>query len=132
MQLFRHSQDLIGRSPMGIGILLLIVASLFLLVPVEVFATTPPTLPDIGSGGADDLMAQSAATTQSGMYYAIWLIGIILIVVPAYFLIGAFSDWMKGRKELGEVGAVIIVGVVVVVAGMWLLSTANTMTTTGI
>jgi hypothetical protein len=96
----------------------------------EVFANAPQ-LPDMSQGDTN-LLNQSAGTTRSGMFYAIWLIGIILIVLPAYYLIGAFADWMKGRKELGEVGAVIIVGVVIVVAGMWLLSTASTLTESGI
>ncbi|MCG7937544.1 MAG: DUF2976 domain-containing protein [Candidatus Thiodiazotropha lotti] len=111
-------------------ILMFALISLLFLAP-EAMATQP-ALPDIGSGGADDLLEQSAGTTQQGMFYAIWVVGILLIFVPAYFLIGAFADWMKGRKELGEVGAVIIVGVVIVVAGMWLLSTASDLTNTGI
>ncbi|MES9941716.1 MAG: DUF2976 domain-containing protein [Candidatus Thiodiazotropha sp. 6PLUC2] len=111
-------------------ILMFVLISLLFLAP-EAMATQP-ALPDIGSGGADDLLEQSAGTTQQGMFYAIWVVGILLIFVPAYFLIGAFADWMKGRKELGEVGAVIIVGVVIVVAGMWLLSTASDLTNTGI
>jgi uncharacterized membrane protein YhaH (DUF805 family) len=101
-----------------------------MLFSPETFANAPQ-LPDM-SGGDTNLLNQSAGTTQRGMYYAIWLIGIILIMVPAYYLIGAFSDWMRGKKELGEVGAVIIVGVVIVVAGMWLLSTASTLTQSGI
>ncbi|MEW8439280.1 MAG: DUF2976 domain-containing protein [Candidatus Thiodiazotropha taylori] len=111
-------------------IMMFAMATLFLVSP-EAMATAP-ALPDIGSGGADDLLQQSAGTTQQGMFYAIWVVGILLIFVPAYFLVGAFADWMKGRKELGEVGAVIIVGVVIVVAGMWLLSTASDLTNTGI
>ncbi|MEW8492643.1 MAG: DUF2976 domain-containing protein [Candidatus Thiodiazotropha taylori] len=111
-------------------IMMIAMATLFLISP-EAMATAP-ALPDIGSGGADDLLQQSAGTTQQGMFYAIWVVGILLIFVPAYFLVGAFADWMKGRKELGEVGAVIIVGVVIVVAGMWLLSTASDLTNTGI
>ncbi|MCG7904299.1 MAG: DUF2976 domain-containing protein [Candidatus Thiodiazotropha weberae] len=111
-------------------ILMFALISLLFLAP-EAMATQP-ALPDIGSGGADDLLEQSAGTTQQGMFYAIWVVGILLIFVPAYFLIGAFAEWMKGRKELGEVGAVIIVGVVIVVAGMWLLSTASDLTNTGI
>jgi hypothetical protein len=117
------------RPYMGL-ILLLSVAVLFMISP-DVLATAPE-LPDIGSGGTDDLLDQSSETTQQAMFYAIWVVGILLIVVPAYFLIGAFADWVKGRKELGEVGGVIIVGVLIVVAGMWLLSTALTMTETGI
>lgn len=111
-------------------LVLLSVAVLFMISPDAL--ATAPQLPDIGSGGANDLLEQSSTTTQQAMFYAIWVIGIILIVVPAYFLIGAFADWMKGRKELGEVGAVIIVGVLIVVAGMWLLSTASDLTTAGI
>lgn len=103
----------------------------FTMFAPDVIANAP-ALPDIGSGGANDLLAQSAGVTQDGMFYAIWVVGILLIFVPAYFLIGAFADWVKGRKELGEVGGVIIVGVVIVVAGMWLLSTASTLTTSGI
>ena len=111
-------------------LLLLSIAVLFMISPDAL--ATAPALPDIGSGGTDDLLEQSSTTTQQAMFYAIWVIGIILIVVPAYFLIGAFAEWMKGRKELGEVGAVIIVGVLIVVAGMWLLSTASELTTAGI
>ena len=105
-------------------------ATLFLISP-EAMATAP-ALPDLGSGGAQDLLQQSAGTTQDGMFYAIWVVGILLIFIPAYFLVGAFTDWMNNRKTLGEVGAVIIVGVVIVVAGMWLLSTASDLTNTGI
>lgn len=119
------------ESPYLMGILMLTAMIVFSLISPEVLATAP-ALPDIGSGGADDLLAESAATTQSGMFYAIWVVGILLIFIPAYFLIGAFADWVKGRKELGEVGGVIIVGVVIVVAGMWLLTTASDLTTAGI
>jgi hypothetical protein len=116
------------RPYMGL-ILLLSVAVLFMISP-DVLAA--PELPDIGSGGDDDLLEQSSETTQHALYYAIWVVGILLIFVPAYFLIGAFADWVNGRKELGEVGGVIIVGVLIVVAGMWLLSTALDLTTAGI
>lgn len=119
------------NMPYLAGILMMSAMALMMFVSPEAMATAP-ALPDIGSGGTDDLLAQSSTTTQQGMFYAIWVVGILLIFVPAYFLIGAFADWMKGRKELGEVGAVIIVGVVIVVAGMWLLSAASDLTNTGI
>ncbi len=123
--------SLVG-NPVSLYSMIMIFAMISLLFLSPEAMATQPALPDIGSGGADDLLQQSAGTTQQGMFYAIWVVGILLIFVPAYFLVGAFADWMKGRKELGEVGAVIIVGVVIVVAGMWLLSTASDLTNTGI
>ena len=123
--------SLVG-NPVSLYSVIMMFAMISLLFLSPEAMATQPALPDIGSGGADDLLQQSAGTTQQGMFYAIWVVGILLIFIPAYFLVGAFADWMKGRKELGEVGAVIIVGVVIVVAGMWLLSTASDLTNTGI
>jgi hypothetical protein len=111
------------------------------ILPLFVFAmmvvspdalATAPTLPAIGSGGASDLFAESETTTQSGLFYGIWIVGTILLMYPAYFALSAFADWVKGRKELAEVGGVMLVGLVVVVAGMWLLSAASAVVTAGI
>lgn len=96
----------------------------FVALPVTVFAAMP-TMEDPSRGASDSIIE----TLQNYGFDIGTLIALILITAMfigvCYHAYTAYSEIHTGRKTWGEFGLTVAAGAILLVVGIWLLTTAT-------
>ena len=84
-------------------------------------ADLPPMEPP-SSGGGGGLFGQIKGYSQDGVVLGGLIISAIAFIVVANAAISTFSEIQDGKKSWTQFGAIVVVGVILLVAVIWLLT----------
>ncbi|EMR9945709.1 TIGR03745 family integrating conjugative element membrane protein [Escherichia coli] len=81
-----------------------------------------PQMEPPSSGGGSGLFGQIKGYSQDGVVLGGLIISAIAFIVVANAAISTFSEIQDGKKSWTQFGAIVVVGVILLVAVIWLLT----------
>lgn len=81
-----------------------------------------PQMEPLSSGGGSGLFGQIKGYSQDGVVLGGLIISAIAFIVVANAAISTFSEIQDGKKTWTQFGAIVVVGVILLVAVIWLLT----------
>ncbi|TNT81109.1 TIGR03745 family integrating conjugative element membrane protein [Escherichia coli] len=81
-----------------------------------------PTMEPPSSGGGSGLFGQIKGYSQDGVVLGGLIIAAIGFIVVANAAISTFAEVQDGKKGWSQFGAIVVVGVILLVAVIWLLT----------
>ncbi|HFT9547591.1 TPA: TIGR03745 family integrating conjugative element membrane protein [Escherichia coli] len=81
-----------------------------------------PQMEPPSSGGGSGLFGQIKGYSQDGVVLGGLIISAIAFIVVANAAISTFSEIQDGKKTWTQFGAIVVVGVILLVAVIWLLT----------
>lgn len=84
-----------------------------------------PQMEPPSSGGGGGLFGQIKGYSQDGVVLGGLIISAIAFIVVANAAISTFSEIQDGKKSWTQFGAIVVVGVILLVAVIWLLTKSD-------
>lgn len=96
--------------------LLTMLATALFFIPIEVFAA----LPDVGTDGGAIATDTSSIIKKYGEI-AVYIIGAVVFIAAAMWIVGAIGDWRNNRATLGGVIITMVIAIIAAIFVMYLL-----------
>lgn len=88
-----------------------------------------PPIEAPSSGGGSGLMGQIKGYVQDGLVLGGLVVAAVAFIVVAQAAIHTFAEVRDGKATWGKFGAIIVVGIILLVAVIWLITKSATIVT---
>jgi integrating conjugative element membrane protein (TIGR03745 family) len=119
----RALRDAVSRSRGRIG--LIAAALLAATLAPSAFAVLPTTVPPAAGAASGDFIALLQGYWKEGVAFLVLAFGAYGFVEVGGGAIAKFSEWRQGKAELSELKWFFVIGVIMLVALVYILTTAG-------
>ena len=111
--------NFLTENRMTVLMLLAMLATALFFIPIEAFAVGAG-LPDVGTDGGAIATDTSSIIKKYGEI-AVYIIGAVVFIAAAMWIVGAVGDWRNNRATLGGVIITMVIAIIAAIFVMYLL-----------